>query len=334
MASTRLWRWLRRAIGRSVASTSRPRRSVTLPNPVMTASGTAGHGAELAAYLDLAGARRRRGEVAVGRAVARQPGAAGARDARRRDAQQRRAPGAGRRGLARATTCRRCGAPAPGSSRRSGVGPSTTTRRRAELLPAPARRVVAVEVNLSCPNLDGGPSPVRPGRRRQRGRRARARRRARSPAAGVGEADAPTSPTRRGRGGGRRRRAPRPSRSSTRCSGMAIDADDAPLPARQRRRWRRPVRARPSTRSRSGPCTTSTPRCPTCRSSGVGGVRTRRGRRRAAARRRVGGAGRHGDLRRPRAPAGECCDELDDWCDEPRRRSPSTDLTRSRAWER
>jgi dihydroorotate dehydrogenase (NAD+) catalytic subunit len=28
---------------------------VTLPNPVMTASGTAGHGAELAAYLDLAG---------------------------------------------------------------------------------------------------------------------------------------------------------------------------------------------------------------------------------------------------------------------------------------
>jgi dihydroorotate dehydrogenase (NAD+) catalytic subunit len=29
--------------------------SVTLPNPVMTASGTAGHGAELAPYLDLAG---------------------------------------------------------------------------------------------------------------------------------------------------------------------------------------------------------------------------------------------------------------------------------------
>ena len=28
--------------------------SVTLPNPVMTASGTAGHGAELAPYLDLA----------------------------------------------------------------------------------------------------------------------------------------------------------------------------------------------------------------------------------------------------------------------------------------
>ncbi|MET1050458.1 MAG: hypothetical protein ABWZ55_12615, partial [Acidimicrobiales bacterium] len=28
--------------------------SVTLPNPVMTASGTAGHGTELAAYQDLA----------------------------------------------------------------------------------------------------------------------------------------------------------------------------------------------------------------------------------------------------------------------------------------
>ena len=29
--------------------------SVTLANPVMTASGTAGHGAELADYVDLAG---------------------------------------------------------------------------------------------------------------------------------------------------------------------------------------------------------------------------------------------------------------------------------------
>ena len=29
--------------------------SVTLPNPVMTASGTAGHGAELQPYVDLAG---------------------------------------------------------------------------------------------------------------------------------------------------------------------------------------------------------------------------------------------------------------------------------------
>ena len=73
--------------------------SVTLPNPVMTASGTAGHGAELAPYLDLAGARRRGGEVAARRAVARQPAAAGARDGGGDD-QLRRPPGPRRRRLA------------------------------------------------------------------------------------------------------------------------------------------------------------------------------------------------------------------------------------------
>ena len=54
--------------------------SVTLPNPVMTASGTAGHGAELAPYLDLAAL----GAVVVkslhAEPVAGQPAAAGARD--------------------------------------------------------------------------------------------------------------------------------------------------------------------------------------------------------------------------------------------------------------
>ncbi len=44
----------------------------------MTASGTAGHGAELAAYLDLGRPRRGGREVAVGRALGRQPGAAAA----------------------------------------------------------------------------------------------------------------------------------------------------------------------------------------------------------------------------------------------------------------
>ena len=68
------------------AARRRPRRttvgSVTLPNPVMTASGTSGHGAELAPYVDLGVARRRGGEVAVRRAVGGQPAAAGARDRR------------------------------------------------------------------------------------------------------------------------------------------------------------------------------------------------------------------------------------------------------------
>ena len=54
----------------------------TLPNPVLTASGTSGHGAELAPYVDLGVARRGRGEVAVRRAVGGQPAAAGARDRR------------------------------------------------------------------------------------------------------------------------------------------------------------------------------------------------------------------------------------------------------------
>ncbi len=51
--------------------------SVELPNPVMTASGTAGHGAELAAYRRPRRARRGRREVAVGRArgrATRRPG--------------------------------------------------------------------------------------------------------------------------------------------------------------------------------------------------------------------------------------------------------------------
>jgi dihydroorotate dehydrogenase (NAD+) catalytic subunit len=56
MTTSRGGRWTRRpaGAGRSPVDLSVRVGSVTLPNPVMTASGTAGHGTELAPYLDLA----------------------------------------------------------------------------------------------------------------------------------------------------------------------------------------------------------------------------------------------------------------------------------------
>ena len=61
-----------------------PRRSArsSCPTRCMTASGTAGHGAELARLRRPVAARRGGGEVALGRAVAGQPRPAGARDRR------------------------------------------------------------------------------------------------------------------------------------------------------------------------------------------------------------------------------------------------------------
>ena len=80
-------RWHRRALadrsGEAPTDLTTRIGSVTLPNPVMTASGTAGHGAELAPYLDLAGAGRGRREVAGRLPVGGQPGAPPAPDDRR-----------------------------------------------------------------------------------------------------------------------------------------------------------------------------------------------------------------------------------------------------------
>ena len=125
--------------------------SVTLKNPVMTASGTAGYGTELAASFDLA----ELGAVVVKSLAAfewaGQPGASTAPDAGR-DAQLGRPAGPGvpywldhvLPGLLRT-----------GATVVASIWGRTVDEYRAaaELLAAAPDGVVAVEVNLSCPNL-------------------------------------------------------------------------------------------------------------------------------------------------------------------------------------
>ena len=100
------------------------------------------------------GARRRRRQVARRLRVGRQPGAAAAPDAAG-DAQRRRAAGPRRAVLARPRAAR----PARHRRhrRRLDLGPLGRRLRRGPPSCSPQRRrsVVAVEVNLSCPNLEG-----------------------------------------------------------------------------------------------------------------------------------------------------------------------------------
>ena len=219
----------------------------------MTASGTAGHGAELAAYLDLGVARRGGREVAVGRAVARQPRAAGARDDRG-DAQQRRPAGPRRRGVAGATTCPRCSPPAPGSSRASGAARSTTTSGRPTLLRRRAGRGRRGRGQPVVPQPRGAAPTCSPTRRRPPRTRWPPPRGA---AGRAGRSSARTSPTSSTiADAAAARAAPRRSRWSTPCSAWPSTSRPAATGSANRRR--RAVRARPSTRSRCGPCTMST----------------------------------------------------------------------------
>ena len=143
--------------------------SVELANPIMTASGTAGYGDEFAAYFDLAsiGAVVTKSIAAFEWAGQSRP--AGARhpagdDQRRRTAGPRRA----RRGSI--TTCprlMRTGATVVCSIWGRSVAEFAAA---ADLLAAAPPGVVAVEVNLSCPNLEGRGQHVRPRRRRRRRR--------------------------------------------------------------------------------------------------------------------------------------------------------------------
>ena len=181
---------------------------------------------------------------------------------RRWDAQRRRAAGPGRRrtgSTTRCPTCSRTGATVV----RQHLGPHgrRVPPRPPTCSPPPPPEVVAVEVNLSCPNLEGRRRDLRP-RPRAVGRGDRRDRRLR--AAALGQAQRQHRPHRRGR-----RRRPRGRRR-----GGDLHQHDARHGVRPRRRARRRsapaaagCRARRSTRSPCAPCTTSTPRCPSCRSS-------------------------------------------------------------------
>jgi dihydroorotate dehydrogenase (NAD+) catalytic subunit len=127
--------------------------SVTLPNPVMTASGTAGHGIELANHLDLG----RLGAVVV-KSLAHFPwdGNPG----------PRLAPSAA--GMVNSVGLQGPGVPAWVTDVLPGLAATGARivvsiwgrtvdeyRRAAEGLAATSSAVVAVEVNLSCPNTEG-----------------------------------------------------------------------------------------------------------------------------------------------------------------------------------
>ena len=125
-----------------------------LPNPIVAASGTFGHGAEVAALCDPRGL----GAVTV-KSVAvfasdGQPAAARRRGAGRRDAQLGRAARARASTRGSSTTCPRSKRAARASSRRSGAARVDDYAAAARALKAVAHRVVAVEVNLSCPNVE------------------------------------------------------------------------------------------------------------------------------------------------------------------------------------
>ena len=156
-------------------------------------------------------------------------------------------------------------------------------------------QVVAVEVNLSCPNLDHGHHRVE--MFAQRGRRRGPRS---SPPAGrrpalVGQAHpGGDRPGRGGRGGGRRRR--RGRHADQHRAGPGHRPRDPPAPPGRRRR--RPVGTGHPPGGRAGG-----PRCPPRPARAVhhrGGWRGPAGRRRRApAGRGLGRAGGHRHLRRP-----------------------------------
>ena len=248
----------------------------------MTASGTAGHGAELAPYVDLGVARRGRREVAVRRAVGRQPAAAGARD-RRRDAQQRRPAGPRRRGVAGATTSRR--SLATGARVVASIWGRTVAEYEAAAAAA-GRRAARGRRRRGQPVVPehrGRPATCSPTRPRPPHDAMAATAALRPPA--LGQAQPQRHRPRADRRGRARRPAPRRSRWSTPCSAWP----STPRPGATgsaRARGAAGCPARPSTRSPCGPSTTCTPPCPTCPIVGVGGVDHRRRRRRAAPRRR------------------------------------------------
>ena len=233
----------------------------------------------------------RRGRHQVDRAVrvGREPGAAGAPDAAGHD-ERRRAAGPGIEYWL-ATVCPRCWRP----GRRSCADLGSVGRRlppRAEMLADAPPAVVAVEVNLSCPNLEGRGSIFAHDAELS---------------AEVIEATAACGRPRWAKLSANtdrivevaercRRPAPKRSRASTRCSGWLRPA------TRCARRSEPAAVGCPVGRSTRWPCAPFTTSHAPARAADRRRRRSRvgLGRRRDAAGRSAGGAGRNGDVRRPR----------------------------------
>ncbi|MGQ0744419.1 MAG: dihydroorotate dehydrogenase [Acidimicrobiales bacterium] len=128
--------------------------SVELPGPVMTASGTSGHGAELAAFMDLA----RLGAVVV-KSLSADPWL-GNPEPRvvEAEAGMINSVGLSNPGVARWIDEELAVLVATGARVVASIWGSTVAgyARAADLMSRAPVEVVAVEVNLSCPNLDGG----------------------------------------------------------------------------------------------------------------------------------------------------------------------------------
>jgi dihydroorotate dehydrogenase (NAD+) catalytic subunit len=125
--------------------------SVTLPNPVLTASGTAGHGDELAAYVDLASI----GAVVV-KSLSPEPWAGNpAPRVHETPAGMLNSVGLQGPGVSRWLEDELPAVLATGARVVASIwGRSVDDYRRAGELLADAEGVVAVEVNVSCPNLE------------------------------------------------------------------------------------------------------------------------------------------------------------------------------------
>jgi dihydroorotate dehydrogenase (NAD+) catalytic subunit len=128
--------------------------SVKLPNPVMTASGTAGHGAELARYLDFAGL----GAVVV-KSLSAEPWAGNvAPRVHETDAGMLNSVGLQNPGVEVWREQELPAILATGARVVASIWGFTVEgyEKAAAMLAGCPAEVVAVEVNLSCPNLHGG----------------------------------------------------------------------------------------------------------------------------------------------------------------------------------
>ncbi|MFN2608353.1 MAG: dihydroorotate dehydrogenase [Acidimicrobiales bacterium] len=128
--------------------------SVRLPNPVLTASGTAGHGTELRSYVDLASL----GAVVV-KSLSAEPWAGNPPPRlHATDAGMLNSVGLQNPGVAAWLADELPALLASGARVVASIWGLTVAayERAAALLAGAPPAVVAVEVNLSCPNLDGG----------------------------------------------------------------------------------------------------------------------------------------------------------------------------------